>query len=124
VNDVETGPTPQRNDVALNVRGDVAHRHDGAKAHEAVGPRVAVVKQLRANARANAIGADEHPALMFLFSSWHDAFGRALNVASLRAKNLAAIRGQADMSRGVASAPLNRLRKFVSGRPRRPAGAP
>src|SRR6516225_6202553 len=36
---------------------------------------------------------------MFLFSSWHDAFGRALNVASLRCKNLAAIRGQADMPR-------------------------
>jgi hypothetical protein len=63
VDNVEAWASPQRNDVALNVRGDVAHRHDRAKRRESVGQRIAVGEHLGTRARANAVGADEHCAL-------------------------------------------------------------
>jgi hypothetical protein len=43
----------------LNVGGDLAHGHDGAKRHVPVGQRIAVGQHLGARARTNAIGADK-----------------------------------------------------------------
>src|SRR6516162_3147952 len=58
VHDVETGTTPQCNNVALDIASDLTDRHDRAKSRVSIGYGITVSQQLRPGPRTDTVGAD------------------------------------------------------------------
>ena len=53
------GPAHNATTSRWNLGGDLGHRHNGAKGDEPIRQRIAVGEQLRARARADAVGTDQ-----------------------------------------------------------------